>query len=356
MELVALIPAHDEGAHIARTLDSLRRQVRRPDRVIVISDNSTDDTVAAARRAGAEVWETRDNTAMKAGALNQALDRLLPALADGDAVLVMDADSVVSTAFLSTARALLEGDGALGAVGGVFHGTTGGGLLGQLQRNEYLRYGRDIARHPARVMVLTGTASVIRVSALRQVAAERGRGLPGTPGRVYDTLALTEDNELTLALKTLGWRLASPPRCRVTTEIMPSWSDLWRQRLRWQRGAVENLRHYGLTRTTARYWLQQAGIGFGVVALSSYFLLCALTLVYGQWSWNPFWLGIGVLFMVERVVTAWAGGTRARLLAAVLLVELVYDAVIQAVYVRALLDMAAGRAAGWHHPGQRDAA
>ena len=30
--------------------------------------------------------------------------------------------------------------------------------------------------------------------------------IPGTRGQVYDTLALTEDNELTLALKTLGAR------------------------------------------------------------------------------------------------------------------------------------------------------
>ena len=39
---------------------------------------------------------------------------------------------------------------------------------------------------------------------------------------------------------------------------MASWSDLARQRVRWKRGAVENLVDYGLTRVTAPYWGRQA--------------------------------------------------------------------------------------------------
>ena len=58
--------------------------------------------------------------------------------------------------------------------------------------------------------MLTGTASVIRAYALRAVAEAAGPCCPGPPGQVYDTLALTEDNELTLALKTLGARMTSP--------------------------------------------------------------------------------------------------------------------------------------------------
>jgi hypothetical protein len=51
--------------------------------------------------------------------------------------------------------------------------------------------------------VLTGTAAIVRVHAQQTVAEVRGELIPGPPGRVYDTLAMTEDNELTLALKTL---------------------------------------------------------------------------------------------------------------------------------------------------------
>ncbi|MEV0966795.1 glycosyltransferase family 2 protein [Streptomyces sp. NPDC049910] len=348
MRLVALIPAHNEAGRISGALRSLREQSRPPDSVVVVSDNSTDKTVELASAAGVRVMETAGNTAMKAGALNQALERLLPDLDVDDALLVMDADSRIDADFLEVAEEHLLSDSTLGAVGGIFFGESGGGLLGQLQRNEFLRYSRDIERHRGRVMVLTGTASVIRVQAMREVAAARAKHLPGVPGQVYDTAALTEDNEFTLALKTLGWRLRSPAPCRVTTEIMTGWNELWWQRLRWQRGALENLRHYGITRTTLRYWGQQAGIAIGAVALSLYVLLLAITAVVGGWAVRPLWITVGVIFIAERVTTVWRGGWRARALALPLVIELAYDLFIQAVFVRSLIDLLTGRAARWH--------
>ena len=54
---------------------------------------------------------------------------------------------------------------------------------------------------------------------------------------------------------------------------MPTWRALWAQRLRWQRGAVENLGSYGLRPSVMRYWAQQLGIGYGVVAIAAYLLL-----------------------------------------------------------------------------------
>ena len=42
------------------------------------------------------------------------------------------------------------------AVGGLFFGEEGGGLLGQLQRNEYARYQRVVARRLNRVSCSPG--------------------------------------------------------------------------------------------------------------------------------------------------------------------------------------------------------
>ena len=75
--------------------------------------------------------------------------------------------------------------------------------------------------------MLTGTASLFRPRALKTVAAERGRAIPGVPGDFYDTLVLTEDNELTLAIKSLGGLMISPPQCTVVTEVMETWRALW---------------------------------------------------------------------------------------------------------------------------------
>ena len=270
-----LVPAYNEALTIAATLESLWGQTRPPDRVVVVADNCTDDTAEIARDHGADVFATVGNTEKKAGALNQALSEMFAEISARDVVMVMDADSVIVPEFLETAMGRLEEDPDLIAVGGVFYGEGGSGLVGQLQRNEYTRYQRHISRRKGKVFVLTGTASLFRTYALKAVADSRGQLLPGDPGQVYDTLALTEDNEMTLSLKSLGAKMISPMQCRVVTEVMPTWRALWRQRMRWQRGALENIGAYGLTRATLRYWLQQIAIGYGTIALNAYLLLLA---------------------------------------------------------------------------------
>jgi cellulose synthase/poly-beta-1,6-N-acetylglucosamine synthase-like glycosyltransferase len=349
ISVTALIPARDEELHIAATLESLRRQTVPPTAVWVIADNCTDKTAEVARAGGADVYTTVDNHHRKAGGLNQLLTRLLPTLGPLDAVLVMDADTVMVEDFVERATIELEAQPDLDAVGGVFVGDDSPGLLAQFQRNEYLRYGRDISRRQGRVFVLTGTASLFRADAMAAVAAARGTVLPGVPGHVYDTYSLTEDNELTLALKTIGARMISPRGCHVRTELMPTWPDLWHQRQRWQRGALENIGMYGISSATARYWIQQFALGYGVLAFACYLTVTVLSYrALGAFMIVVFWALLGALFAVERTVTVWPGGWRARLLAAPLLIELVYAAVLQLVYVKSLVDIALRRSKTWN--------
>lgn len=348
--ITALIPAHNEATCIEATLRSLLSQSHAPQRIVVVADNCTDDTVAIARSVGVEVIETIGNTHKKAGALNQALRRVLPDLGDNDLVLVMDADTTLDPGFLESAARRMTEDRALMALGGLFYGEEGAGLLGQFQRNEYTRYSRDLRRRRGRLFVLTGTASIFRPRALRTVAAERGRGIPGVHGDVYDTAVLTEDNELTLALKSLGALTVSPADCSVVTEVMPTWRALWAQRLRWQRGALENLAAYGMRPTTFRYWAQQLGIGYGVIALSTYLSLIFLMIVsLDEWVWFPFWVGIGALFSLERIVSVWAGGWRARVLAMLLIPELCYALYLDIVFLKGVWDISIRRQAEWKH-------
>lgn len=350
LTVTVLIPAHNEAVSLPSTLSSLLTQSRPPDRVIVVADDCTDATADVARRAGVEVFEPEGNTQKKAGALNQALKRLLPQQGDNDLVMAMDADTVLDDGFLEAAAGRFTRDRALMAVGGLFHGEQGHGLIGQFQRNEYTRYAREMNRRRGRVFVLTGTASMFRPAALRAVAECRGTSLPGVPGDVYDTAALTEDNELTIALKSLGGLMVSPAECTVVTELMPTWRTLWAQRLRWQRGALENLGAYGFTPQTSRYWAQQFCLGYGVIALSSYLLLIVLTaLALDTWVWFPFWLGLGVLFSAERVIAVWHAGWRARLLALTVFPELLFDMFLNVVYVKGIIDISLGRQASWKH-------
>jgi len=354
--ITVLIPAHNEDGCIAATIASLRAQSRCPERIIVVADNCTDDTVVIARAARVEVVETVGNTKKKAGALNQVLSVVLGGQGANDTVMIMDADTTLDQGFLSAAVRRLTDDRALTAIGGLFYGEEKPGLLAQFQRNEYTRYAREISRRRGRVFVLTGTASIFRPHALRTVAAERSRAIPGVAGDVYDTLVLTEDNELTLAIKSLGGLMASPSQCTVVTEVMQTWRTLWAQRLRWQRGAVENLGDYGLRPAVMRNWAQQLGIGYGVIAIVGYLLLIVVMLLaLDQWVWFPFWIAVGCLFVLERVVTVWRGGWRARILALTLFPELAYSLVLNAVFVKGIIDIAFRRRASWKHVVQSPA-
>lgn len=357
VRVTILVPAHNEEFSLPVTLQALKEQTRAPDRVIVVADNCTDRTVQIANEMGFEAIESVDNVHKKGGALNQALARILPDTDSQDVIMVMDADTSLSPRFLEVGAQKFLDDPELSAVGGVFYGEDGNGLIGQFQRNEYARYSLQIRSRHGRVFVLTGTATMFRSDALLDVAAARGVFLPGEPGKVYDTTALTEDNELTLALKSLGATMVSPIECMVTTEIMPTWRNLWVQRKRWQRGALENLSAYGITQATVRYWGQQVGIGYGTVALNLAILLMLITFVaVDNWIWFPFWLFIGMVFLAERVITAWSGGWKARLLAAALLPELAYDVFLQSVFVKCLIDIARAKKTTWGHVEHSDGA
>ena len=348
--VTVLIPAHDEETSLPATLIALREQTRQPERVVVVADNCSDRTAEIAREFGHEAFVTVANDHRKGGALNQALDEVLAGMGPRDVIMVMDADTRIGPRYLEVAAGRFATDPNLDAVGGVFFGEQGHGLVGQFQRNEYIRYSAEIKRRRGRVFVLTGTASVFRAGALRTVAAARGIVIPGRPGQVYDTSALTEDNELTIALKSLGCSMVSPAECTVTTELMPTWRNLWRQRLRWQRGALENIGAYGLTSATARYWGQQIGIAYGTIALCSAILLVVIAaFAADEVVWFPFWLALGAVFLVERVVTVWAGGWRARILAAFVVPEIVFDLYLQAAFVRCLTDITRNQRASWGH-------
>jgi cellulose synthase/poly-beta-1,6-N-acetylglucosamine synthase-like glycosyltransferase len=334
-QIVVLIPAHNEEESIQQTLTALNAQTVPSDRIIVIADNCTDQTAELARAAGAEVLVTEGNTHKKAGAINYALQRVLPGLADRDAVLVQDADTFLDPGFLAaTTRKLSQG---YGAAGGNFRGRAGGGVCGALQRNEYARYARDTARKRGRVLCITGVGTLLSVTALRDVVAaiQDGRLPDAGGGYAYSYATLTEDNWMTLALTHLGYRVVSPKDATMSTEVMLTWRELARQRLRWKRGAFEDLLSFGLTRQTVRGWGLQFVALIGLLASMAY----VGTLLAAPWAGfhpRPIFLCITLIYAVERLVTVRSRGWKVSLASATVIVEWGYDLYLQAVQMRAL--------------------
>jgi poly-beta-1,6-N-acetyl-D-glucosamine synthase len=346
--VLVLIPAHNEARSIAQTLRSLRKQTSPPREVVVVCDNCTDDTARISAANGARVMSTVGNTEKKAGALNQALDCILPQVGRDDLILAMDADSQLSRDWIRKAAQTIASNPKLGAVCGVFLGESGCGLIGQLQRNEYVRYARQVGRR-RQAPVLSGTGTLFRVRALREVARERGGRLPGKPGRCYSTISITEDNEITLALKTIGYRCWPVAGCDTLTELMPTWTDLFRQRLRWQRGTLTDLRTYGISLVTAGYWAKQLFIYLAIAATISTWVIMCMSIgqhiaINATWS-----IAIGSLALLERLITVRKAGLLGLLLAALLIPEFAYDIFKLSFFLRALYDNMRRRDIHWNH-------
>ncbi|MER8012197.1 glycosyltransferase family 2 protein [Streptomyces sp. NPDC094149] len=349
--VVVLVPAYREVDSLPQVLQALQQQTYRAERIIVTLDphkepGRTTELERIALTAGAEVWHSVDNRHKKAGNLNGALDRLLPLLADEDAVLIQDADTYLDPHFIEvTCRKMAQG---YGAVGGNFRGRAGGWLCGAFQRNEFARYARDTARKRGKVLCLTGTACLFRVGALKDVLRARRTGRVPSAGGVYDTKALTEDNELTLALKHLRYRIVAPSRATMTTEVMETWRSLARQRLRWKRGALENLIDYGLTRHTAEGWARQivAFLGASVSTVYVGSLIWFLALGAGI-RIAPFWIAFSGFYAIERAITVKSRGWRASIASVLVIPEWFYDLFLQGVHIRALVDTALRRDRSW---------
>lgn len=330
-QIILLIPAHDEEAGIAATMASVEAQTLAPDRRIVVSDNSTDRTVEiASSRPGWEVWTTKDNRGKKGGALNQAWAILEPSLLDRDYLLTMDADTLLDREFIDAALAKYQeahGRGlALGGVCANFSGIPLNTALGVLQMMEYARAEQITRSRRGVAPVLAGAATMFTVKALRSVYRTRGH--------LYEPV-LTEDYELSLALRVNGYITMAPRACKAQTDLMPTIRMLWAQRLRWYRGAFESLRAHGFRQGIRGDigWLT-----FSLWAAASRWLflstLLYLVLAVGHVAFSPWLLLLFVFASVIRMVQVRDLGLKYVLLAGLMVEELYYALFLEAVLWR----------------------
>ncbi len=331
--IALLIPAHDEEQGIAAAMESVEAQTLQPDRRIVISDNSTDRTVELARsRPQWEVWETVGNTGKKGGALNQAWAILEPSLRDADYVVTMDADTILDARFVESAYLKYQDERARGcSLGGVcanFSGLPLDTALGALQMMEYARAEKINRSRRGVAPVLAGAATMFSVQALRSVYRTRGH--------LFEPV-LTEDYELSLALRVNGYITMAPRACKARTDLMPTVGMLWAQRLRWYRGAFESLRAHGFRRGI------RSDIGWLVFSLwaaaSRWLFLGALfftVLTVGHMSFSPWLLLLFAFASSIRVVQVRELGWKYMLLAGLMVEELYYALFLEAVLWRSV--------------------
>lgn len=234
--VAVLIPAHNEAHQIRDTLQAVDRAAARydgPVRVIVMENNSTDDTARLAMNTLRGCEHVADYVVDvstipgKARALNRGLD-----LIDEEFVVRIDADTGVGPDAIRVAMRHFANQ-SVGAVGGLPLPLEDEGLLSKVRAIEVLlRHGFVQVSFGAfgGIFGLPGMFVIYRKAALD----EAGGFVEGMNG---------EDTDITLAMANLGYRNVSDPRARFYTETPDTVAFLREQRTRWFRSLYHVTAH-----------------------------------------------------------------------------------------------------------------
>ena len=234
-----ILPAYNEEAVIERSVAAITEAVYPAEKleVIVVDDGSTDGTRRKLRRfeAANGIRVVHKENGGKYSALNYGM-----LYADGDVIVTVDADSVIERTALLKLVGALQANPDAGAVAGNVKVSNPDGLLGRIQSLEYV-VGINVFR---RAFDVFGTVSVVpgALGAYRRDVLER-TGL-------YDPDTVTEDFDTTVKVLKQGMAVRASS-ARTYTQVPGTWTDLYRQRLRWYRGNFATLlKHRDVFATT----------------------------------------------------------------------------------------------------------
>jgi cellulose synthase/poly-beta-1,6-N-acetylglucosamine synthase-like glycosyltransferase len=223
---LVMIPAHNEELGIASTLESLRQVDYPPDRytILVIADRCTDGTAVVARGRGAECFERFDGLAGKGAALAWGIQEARKATIEFEAVVIVDADTLVDRSFLSAFNRKFQ--------------------VGYKIQQGYNYISNPWASPFTRIIAVTG---VLRNG--RYYAGKTVLGLPGMltgtgmclgadvlSQRGWTAFSVGEDWELSVELLLHGEHIYFNPAAKTFAKESQNLQQASRQRLRWASG------------------------------------------------------------------------------------------------------------------------
>ncbi len=227
--LTVMIPAYNEAQVIGDTLQSLGSQTRRPDKILVVDDGSSDDTGQIAASWGAEVVRPASNTGFKAGAMNLGLGYV-----ETEWLVTLDADTILAPDALEEIVAAAQKE-EVGAACGLVLPQRIRTLWERARFVEYLlAFGvlkpvQDWYRFP---MVASGCFALYKT--------EMVRALGGFP-----TETVGEDLDLTWRLYEAGESVKYVSDAICYPVEPPNFHFMHKQLTRWSHGFVQNVRLHG---------------------------------------------------------------------------------------------------------------
>ncbi len=230
-----IVPAHNEEKVIAQTLYSLSGLIypKKLFDVYVVADNCTDETAVIARSIGVNVLERIHETKKGKGyALRWAFDWILTHRDDYDALIVVDADSLVSGNYLEVMNYYLEQGSEVVQSSDLVLPQPGNWSI-EATRIGFLlfNYVKPLGRKLLNLnMGLRGNGMCFSTGILKEVP--------------WEAWSLTEDVEYGLVLMLKGKKIEFAPEATVWARMPVKASNAESQRSRWEIGRLQIIRAY----------------------------------------------------------------------------------------------------------------
>lgn len=293
-----VIPAHNEESSIYNTVASLKN-VHYPQAdydVIVIADNCSDRTAEIARSLGSNVFERKNSAQRGKGyALRWCFDRLLTEQHSYDAIVVIDADTIVDPEYLTVMNYYLE-HGSMALQCSDMAASQPGSWISEMTRLGFTLYNyvRPLGRKTLNCSAgVRGNGMCFAVETLRTVP--------------WNTFSLNEDLEYGLVLLLNGINVDFAPEAKVYATMPTSPRNAESQRSRWEGGRFPIIQMYGprlLKETFRSSSLRCLDAFIDLItppfvslfgALLLFFVTHAIVVGLGSSATMPFFLAWGVL-------------------------------------------------------------
>jgi cellulose synthase/poly-beta-1,6-N-acetylglucosamine synthase-like glycosyltransferase len=277
-----LIPAYNEAKTLARSLKSILKLDYPKNKLdtIVIDNGSTDGTLEVAKRFKKYgIKALRLPTRGKTKALNLGLKH-----AKGKLIGVLDADTFVSKGCLKNMIGYFN-DKNVGAVTNHVRVASSCKLLPSIQDVEYIfsAFSKKLISLLGALYIIPGTLSLIRRNLVEKI------------GFSEDTI--TEDMDIALCMIKKDYKVVNAIDAVSYTEVPSTFKGLLKQRVRWYRGFIQNVRKHSDMIFNRKY----PHLGCFILPFSSFFAIfvgvsLTIFLLFGM-ARNVFFFAKDVLYM-----------------------------------------------------------
>ncbi len=230
-KVTVAVSMYNAGSHLHKTIESILALDWPEDKleVIIIDDGSKDDSYEQAKKylKDPRVTILQQQNMGKATAVNRALKQ-----SRGEFFGVLDVDAFVEKECLKKMMGYFENENVMAVTPSLkVYGDTN--WLQRIQRIEFLIgvYLRKVFSYLGSIHVTPGCFSIYRKSFFQKTGS-------------YDEKNLTEDIEVALRIQSVNYIIENSINANVYTTGHKNMKSLYRQRIRWYKGFIDNVISY----------------------------------------------------------------------------------------------------------------